>query len=142
MDPNLFHLDWERTLEVLATIVILSLFVERAMAVVFESPWWVAREQLSAWREPAAVIVAFAVCRCINFDALSMIVLSDHTHWIGEFITAVVIAGGSKGSIKLFHDVFKIQSSAYRNRKDLRKAFKAQAGGERKSATRPKTAEQ
>ena len=31
MDPNLFHIDFERLMEVLITIVILSFFVERAL---------------------------------------------------------------------------------------------------------------
>jgi len=37
----LFHLDWERASEVLATIVIMSFLVERTLAVVFESKWFV-----------------------------------------------------------------------------------------------------
>ncbi|MCK4510791.1 hypothetical protein KAW64_03580 [bacterium] len=41
MDPNLFHIDWERTLEALVGIVVLAFFVERVCAVLFESRWWV-----------------------------------------------------------------------------------------------------
>jgi hypothetical protein len=41
MDPNLFHIDWERTLEALVAIVILSFVVERACAILFESRWWI-----------------------------------------------------------------------------------------------------
>lgn len=37
IDPNLFHLDWDRTFEVLATIVVLSFLVERSLAVIFEN---------------------------------------------------------------------------------------------------------
>ncbi len=36
-DPNLFRLDWERTIEVLAAIVLLSMLLERALSLVFES---------------------------------------------------------------------------------------------------------
>ena len=43
MDPNLFHLDWERTIEALVGIIILSFFVERACALLFESRWWINR---------------------------------------------------------------------------------------------------
>lgn len=43
MDPNLFHLDWDRTIEVLAAIVVLSFFVERALALLFEHKWFIAR---------------------------------------------------------------------------------------------------
>jgi hypothetical protein len=40
MDPNLYHLDWERTLEVLATIIVLAFVVERALSLLFENRWW------------------------------------------------------------------------------------------------------
>jgi hypothetical protein len=40
VDPNLFHIDWERTLEALVAIVVLSFVVERACAILFESRWW------------------------------------------------------------------------------------------------------
>lgn len=36
MDPNLFHLDYERLGEVLITVIVLAFFVERALALVFE----------------------------------------------------------------------------------------------------------
>jgi hypothetical protein len=31
MDPSLFHLDWQRTIEVLATITVLSILLGRAL---------------------------------------------------------------------------------------------------------------
>jgi len=37
MDPNLFHMDYERLFEVLVTIVVLFFFIERALSVIFES---------------------------------------------------------------------------------------------------------
>ena len=41
MDPNLFHLDWERVSEVLVAIVILAFLLERALAVLFESRFFI-----------------------------------------------------------------------------------------------------
>ncbi len=41
MDPNLFHLDYERLFKVLITIVVFSFFVERALSVVFEMRWFI-----------------------------------------------------------------------------------------------------
>lgn len=41
MDPNLFHMDYERLFEVLVTIVVLSFFIERALSVIFESRFFV-----------------------------------------------------------------------------------------------------
>jgi hypothetical protein len=56
-----------------------------------------------------------------------MIVLAGKTTPLGEVITAGVIAGGSKASIKLFRDVLGFQSSAYQERKALAKVPSAAA---------------
>jgi hypothetical protein len=45
MDPNLFHIDFERLMEVLITIVILSFFVERALSLLFESKAFIYRTE-------------------------------------------------------------------------------------------------
>ncbi|MCK4512373.1 hypothetical protein KAW64_11570 [bacterium] len=37
MDPNLYHLDWARVAEVLVAVTILAFIVERALALLFES---------------------------------------------------------------------------------------------------------
>jgi hypothetical protein len=116
MDPNLFHLDWERTFEVLAAIVVLAFVVERALAPLFENRWWLARFDDKVSKELVAFGLAVAVCWIWNFDALSMIVLGEHTTRFGEVMTGAVIAGGSKASIKLFRDLLDFKSSAYREK--------------------------
>ena len=113
MDPNLFHLDWERTFEVLATIVVISTLLERALSIVFENKRLVEHFGESGFKELVAFIIAFVVCWRWDFDAVSMIILSEHTSHVGEAITAGVIAGGSKGSIRLFRDVLQFRSTAY-----------------------------
>lgn len=113
MDPNLFHLDWERTFEVLATIVVLSLLVERALAPLFEHRAFIKKFGEMGVKEPVAFLVALAVCLYWDFDAVSMIVLREKTSPFGTVVTAAVIAGGSKGSIKLFRDVLGFKSSAF-----------------------------
>lgn len=37
-DPSLFRMDWEVLAEVLATIVVLSFFIERALSLLFRAP--------------------------------------------------------------------------------------------------------
>ena len=74
MDPNLFHLDWERTFEVLAAIVVLAFFVERALAPLFENRWWLRRFDDQVSKELIAFLVALVVCLRWKFDAMSMIV--------------------------------------------------------------------
>ena len=41
IDPNLFSLNWDIVIEVLAAVVILSLILARALALLFERAWYV-----------------------------------------------------------------------------------------------------
>lgn len=41
MDPNLFHLDYERAFELIVTLSVIAIFVERALAPIFESRWFI-----------------------------------------------------------------------------------------------------
>lgn len=221
MDPNLFHLDWSRTAEVLAGVVILAFFVERVAALVFESRWFVLltkvpqrdspegnvecqsleqairiREithdltiegkatqaklsqmtvELSAisaslgprdllWpldpsnpgmardkanqaidelekrqrrrgrlgplptKELGAFAVAAWICVIFDFDAISMILLSAKTSTEGALFTAAIVAGGSKASIKFFHDVMGVKSNAIAEMRDAAEPSSARNG--------------
>jgi hypothetical protein len=131
MDPNLFFLDYERILQVVAGIAFLSVLVERALAVFLESTWFLKLTgELSAEKEGKkvahpkeviALVVSILVCWIWDFDAFSIIFLKETTTALGFILTGAVVAGGSKGSVKLFHDVFNIMSSAKRKAKDLQK---------------------
>lgn len=112
MDPALFRIDWEVLAEVLATIIVLSFFVERALSIVFEHRLFIKSLDEKGLKEPIALVASFMVVRIWNFDALSIVLNSDKTSWLGYLITAAVISGGSKASIKLFHDVLKTRSTA------------------------------
>ena len=114
MDPNLFHVDWERVIEVLSVIVILSFLLERALAPFFESRIFIGRFKQKGLKEIIAVIVGAIICIVWQFDAISIIVLKDSMTLLGEIITGAVIAGGSKASIKLFRDVMGFKSTAQR----------------------------
>jgi len=114
VDPNLFHLDWDRVAEVLAAIVVLSFVLERALAVVFESRQFIRAFDGKGVKDWIAAAVCIAVCFFWKFDAVSMIILSDHTTPFGEIITGALLAGGSKASLKLFHDVLDARSSAHK----------------------------
>lgn len=99
-------------IEVLTAIVVLSFLVERALAVLFENRWFVEKFASRGIKEPISVLVAFAICRSWDFDAISIILTSDHTRAWGHLVTPGIIAGGSKASLKLFHDVLDIRSTA------------------------------
>ena len=113
MDPNLFHLDWARVGEVLAAVVVLSFVLERALSLVFESKLFIKSFEGRGLKEWIAAAVCIAVCIAWRFDAISMVILTDHTTTFGEIMTGAVIAGGSKASLKLFHDVLDVRSSAH-----------------------------
>jgi len=130
VDPNLFHLDWDRTFEVLAAIVVLSMIVERALSLLFENRKLIDKFSGTGTKELIAFFVSALVCFFWDFDAVSMIVLREETTRLGELITAGVIAGGSKGSIKLFRDVLKFRSGAYEESLQLKQGGDADDGGE------------
>ena len=121
MDPNLFHLDYERLFEVLITIIIFSFFIERIMSVIFETQWFIdmyeGNKKRKGLKEVIALIVSIAVCIFWQLDAFSIIFVSQSEMQIpGYILTGVLIAGGSKGSIKLFRDIMGFMSNAERNR--------------------------
>ncbi len=116
MDPNLFAIDSDRLFEVLMGVAILSILIERALAVFFENKRLLPLVSGNGIKEMITFAVAFAVCKYWDFDALSVIFVKDKTQLWGHAMTAAVVAGGSKGSIKLFHEVFNMMSTAERER--------------------------
>ncbi len=112
MDPNLFHLNWERTFEVLTTIVIVSILVERALSILVENKRFIEKCNDKGIKEIISFSVSVGVCWVWGFDAISTILLREKTTIIGFILTGAIVAGGSKGSIKLFRDVLGFKSSA------------------------------
>lgn len=115
-----FVIDSERLFNVLIVIVIASFLIERALALVFESKWLV--EQLSSrgLKEPIAFAVSFVVCRHWDFDAISVLFGKGGSQQWGHVLTAAIIAGGSKASLVLFHNVIGAMSNAEAERRSSR----------------------
>jgi len=110
MDPNLFRLDWEQVGEVLTTIIVVAFIVERALSLLFENKIYVQKYGEKPVKEIIAFAAALLVCWQWKLDVLSVILHGDKMTFLGEMITAGVIAGGSKGSLKLFRDVFGVEN--------------------------------
>ena len=134
MDPNLFHVDCDRLSEALVVIVVLSFLVERALSLLFEHRAFIKRYDGKGVKEIIAFALAALVCVYWKFDAVSIIILSEKTSLLGELITAGVIAGGSKGSLKLFRDLMGIKSRAL---EESEKDKKSQAGQVKGAAPTP-----
>lgn len=122
MDPNLFAIDNERLFEVLVAIIVLSFFLERFLALIFENRWVVNRLSNRGLKEPITFILAVLVCRYWDFDAVSVVFAKAKTQLWGHILTGGIVAGGSKASIKFFQDVMGTMSNAEKTRRDVRKA--------------------
>lgn len=147
MDPNLFHIDYERLFEALVTIVVFSFLIERALSIFFESRFFIDRFEggrthlildndspglddrgkTKGIKEVIAFIVSVACCLFWKFDAFTIVIVSHSEVTIpGMVLTGAVIAGGSKASVKLFRDVLGFMSTAEKERQEREKEKKRQ----------------
>ena len=113
----------ERLFNVLVVIVIASFFIERALALIFENKWLVDRLSSRGLKEPIAFAVSYGVCRHWDFDALSVVFGRSGSQLWGYVVSAAIIAGGSKASLALFHNVLGAMSNAEAERQRMKKAL-------------------
>ena len=145
-----FAIDYNLLFEVLVVIVILSFFIERSLSVIFESSffikWYdpeglpvdepVAENQQSKTpskkkkgiKEFISIAVSIGAAAFWKFDAIT-ILLKSHNEGqnFGYIITGMVIAGGSKASIKLFKDTMGFMSSAEKYRQEMKQGQQTQS---------------
>ena len=111
-DPLFFAVNEDVLFEVLVLVVFLSFVIERALALVFEHRWFIA---LSMKRKGLKEVLAFGVTLLVvnryGLDVLA-VVFQEPRNMLGYLVTAGLIAGGSKGSTKLFRDFFGWKSKA------------------------------
>ncbi|MEP1095957.1 MAG: hypothetical protein ABJG78_12650 [Cyclobacteriaceae bacterium] len=108
MDPTLFNLDWERLFQALAVVIVLAFVLERALSVIFENKYLAPFFERVHIKELIALGLGFGVVKTFGFDMVSIVLLGDENTNLGYGLTAAIIAGGSKASIKLFVDIWKI----------------------------------
>jgi hypothetical protein len=119
MSPQ-FAIDNDRLFNVLIVIIVASFLIERALALVFESKWLADRLSNRGLKEPIAFAVSFVVCRHWDFDAVSVLFGKSSTQLWGHIVTGAIIAGGSKASLVLFHNVIGAMSSAEAERRGVK----------------------
>jgi len=110
--------NYDDFLKAVVLIVLLAVFLERALALVFEHDIWQAMEAASKgkkWgvgmlKEPIALGCAWQMCTWAGFDALAALFPDRPSTHFSHLLTAMVIAGGSKGAMKLFQDVLGIKN--------------------------------
>lgn len=125
IDPMFFTVNWELVLEAVGTVVLISFIVERSLAVFFESRWYIEKSKSSSSpmrkiKEPTAYLISLLVCLAFGFNMMAVVFPNSEgfpAEAMGFLLTAGVIAGGSKGSIRLFRDLLGFQSNAYKEKR-------------------------
>jgi len=110
MDPRLFHVDWTQLAEVMTAVVILAFIVERALSIVFENQYFQRFLDQYHIKELVAFALSFLVCYRWHFDLISVVMNAEATSTVGTAVTAAVVAGGSKASLKLFQEILNIKN--------------------------------
>ena len=121
-----FAIPYSLLLEVLIVIVFLSFFIERALSVIFEWAIFIAwydpedkeKTKKKGIKEFISIAVSIGVVWFWKFDAIT-ILFKSHTEpqVYGYVITGLIIAGGSKASIKFFKETMGSMSTAEKLRK-------------------------
>lgn len=119
--PSSSLMDPEHTTNALLAVVVLAFFVERALAPLFENKRFLqATLDRSGFKEGVAAALGVGLCWVYGFDALGILLGQANSTRLGQAITGLVVAGGSKAAVKLFHDVLGIMSDASRDKARLR----------------------
>jgi hypothetical protein len=107
---------YQSVLGALALIVVLSMVLERALSVPFEWSLWSKWIEDKKLRTPIAFVLAWVICVQMHFDLLPILTNAKDawigTFSIGTFLTAGVVAGGSKGAILLFQGILGFSKQA------------------------------
>lgn len=115
MNPSDFTMNFAQVFEALLAIVVLSFLLERALALLYEWKPFMKRLGTKPIKTPMAFGLALMVAMKWDFDAIGAVFSASDPTILGTIITAGVIAGGSKASLKLFHDVMGVKSQAVKD---------------------------
>ena len=119
MDPTLYSIDWDVTMDVIGTIGVLAILIERGLALFFGIKPLVIKLSRNGIKEAIAFVVSFLVVRHFDFDAYAIIMNSKTTSVWGYILTALTVAGGTKGAIKLFEDLLGWKTKAQQEKEVL-----------------------
>ncbi|ELR17329.1 uncharacterized protein ACA1_060560 [Acanthamoeba castellanii str. Neff] len=113
-------LDYDALQESFVFLLVLAFFIERSLAVVFELRLWRGPLSNPGVKELVAVAVSYAVCTWAEFDAFATLFNKDSV-FLSKALNALLVAGGSKGAMKLMQDVLGVRKDVMENNIDRRK---------------------
>lgn len=108
--------------ESMITATFLSILIERFLALFFEQKNIAIFLKDKNLKELIAFCLSFGICYAWQFDIVSLVfgVGPRFDIWnFGYFLTAGLISGGSKVSVKIFRDYLKVYKEQKNSAKDL-----------------------
>ncbi len=137
MNPNLIPVDYTKVGEVIGLVVLLAFMVERSLAFIFESDLYERFDKVHpAVKEVVALAFALVICYWADFDAFSAI-LAQKSNLFSTFLTGLLVAGGSKGAIKLVQgylgitkDIISVDIASKQTAAQMKAAAVASAAGD------------
>ena len=103
MQPDFFEADYTQLTEAIFVVVLLSFIIERVLAVVFEHELYKKYLDGKGISAPIAVVLSFFVCRQFHFDLPAIMFKNPQESFLGILLTAMLISGGSKGTMQLMN---------------------------------------
>jgi len=116
--------DWfVLVLTYLFKLVILAMFLERALYFLFDYKFWREFTEKHPIRSPISFALAWVIVNWYDLDILAPTLDpgSGPTD-LGIFVTALIVAGGSAGAIKLFQDFLKLGRTTQEESRAFQKA--------------------
>ena len=127
VDPSQYVLPWDTVFESLTLVILLAFVVERVLAQFFETPRFIAylerleKEDKFSPKPLFASVISIILTVIYKIDILAILVGLPQVSVVGCIVTGLLVAGGSKASIKLFRDFLDVKSNAYREAETRKK---------------------
>ena len=142
----------------LSKLVVVSMLLERGLAVIFEHEWFVrltsqeikdpvdSAKKIQVSKLPGlkgilALLASFAICNKYDFDVLVVVLTGANPKPVdplGVALTSLIVAGGSAGAILIFQGYLNLskqgRDAAVEAKKASADADKAEADARKKAA--------
>jgi hypothetical protein len=116
MNQGTIAVNGDEVFKIVWVITVLAFMIERALAILFEHRLWIKLEDkwgIKGLKELVAIALAYNLCAWASFDALALM-FHKESSWHSVLITALVVAGGSKGAVKLMQGYLGIKKAGNR----------------------------
>ena len=102
-------MDYSLAIASLVTLFIVSLILERSLALIFQWRWWKKYLDGIGLKTVLAFAVALAICKGYNFDAFAMM-FGKESQIGGILVTALFVSGGSKLILSIISQIKAFQN--------------------------------